>query len=110
MGLWELLDQACAVLTEAGYRDPWNWTPRQIMHRLSVHMKLRDQQSLVDLNIALLAARGDEKALQSFSASLSEHEADDSGHSPERETAPAPAAVAEKLAETHKSLPWSKRV
>ena len=64
MGLWELLDYACATLTEAGYPDVWDWTPRQILHRLEVHKRLKADRSILDLEIALLAARGDEKAVK----------------------------------------------
>lgn len=66
MGLFDLLDYACAALTEAGYRDVWNWTPRQIFHRLDVHNRLAANRRLVDLETGLLAARGDEKQVRSL--------------------------------------------
>lgn len=66
MGFFELLDQACAVLAEAGYRDPWEWTPRQIIHRLEVHNRLSAQRSLLDLQVGVLAARGDQKHVDRF--------------------------------------------
>lgn len=66
MGIFELLDYACAALAEAGYQDPWSWTPRQIFHRLDVHNRLAATRRMLDLQTGLLAARGDERSLQKF--------------------------------------------
>jgi hypothetical protein len=66
MGLFELLDYACAALTEAGYADVWAWTPRKIFHRLDVHNRLAANRRLVDFETGLLAARGDEKQVRNL--------------------------------------------
>lgn len=66
MGLFELLDYACAALTEAGYREVWTWTPRQIFHRLDVHNRLAANRRLVDFETGLMASRADDQAVQKF--------------------------------------------
>jgi len=66
MGLIELLDYACAVLQEAGYPNPWAWSPRVIIHRLDVHNRITAQRRLIDMHVSLLAARGDQKHVERF--------------------------------------------
>lgn len=109
MGLWETLDYACAVLCEAGYPDPWLWTPRQIFHRLAVHRRLRDQETLRQLDIAVLGSRGEEKALREYrSEKIAGSHATDQTDA-EQITRPAPKAVAERLEAQHRDLPWKAR-
>lgn len=110
MGLFELLDYACAVLTEAGYSDVWSWTPRQIVHRLDVHNRLAAKRRLVDLETGLMAFRGDEKALQKFvqqAESLASPRAARGGdHSVERNPRP-PADRAARFDEELKKVGWA---
>ncbi|MQV12198.1 hypothetical protein GHL01_00365 [Sinorhizobium meliloti] len=108
MGLWETLDHACAVLCEAGYPDPWSWTPRLIFHRLAVHRRLQDSETMRQLEVAVLSARGDEKAVRKFQERLSGSHAT-SGDDAEQITRPAPQAVAERLEAEHQKLPWMTR-
>lgn len=108
MGFWESIDHACAVLCEAGYPDPWSWTPRQIFHRLSVHRQLQNTETVRQLDIAVLGARGEEKALKEVRAQLAGSHAPEP-EQPAQETRPASKAVAARLEQEHKSLPWMKR-
>lgn len=108
MGLWETLDKSCAVLLEAGYPDPWSWTPRQIMHRLEVHNWVRDQAALRELEVGILASRGEGKHLKEFEEKTRARHAT----TPEQtglETRAAPAAVESRLRAEHSKLPWSAR-
>ncbi len=108
MGLWETLDYACAALCEAGYPDPWSWTPRQIFHRLSVHRQLQNAETLRQLDVAVLGARGEEKAIKDLRGKLTGSHANEPAQ-PTQETRPASKAVAERLEEQHKTLPWMSR-
>lgn len=72
MGLWETLDYACADLCEAGYPDPWSWTPRWIFHRLAVHRRLRDQETIRQLDVSILGSRGDENTRRRKSPGLTQ--------------------------------------
>lgn len=105
-----MLDQACAVLVEAGYPDPWMMTPRQIMHRLHIHRHLKDYEGLRELDIATLASRGDDKTIESFRSAITERHAPERSHS-EETSAPVPVsdATAKRLDALHGNLPWRDR-
>lgn len=110
MGLFELLDYACASLAEAGYRDPWSWTPRQIFHRLDVHNRLAANRRIVDLQTGLLASRGDEKALKKFEQEQRRLALPQSTRAPEHgDDGPrrAPPARTEAMEDALKKVGWA---
>jgi len=113
MGFFELLDYACASLAEAGYRDPWDWTPRQIFHRLDVHNRLAANRRLVDLQTGLLASRGDKKHLEKYVAdqrkiAATQTESSSDNALDKRHRPPADDAQAARSEAALKAVGWSR--
>lgn len=87
----------CAVLCEAGYPDPWQWTPREIVHRFTVHRKIHDQRQrehdLRSLEIAVLGHHGEQKHIKDF---VKRRAGDDQGDRPHSEKPVTIAALSQK--------------
>lgn len=66
MGLFELLDECCARLMEAGYPDVLEMTPRQLLHRVEVHDRLHARNRVEEVQVGILGARADQKAVDDF--------------------------------------------
>ncbi|OCP07988.1 MULTISPECIES: hypothetical protein [unclassified Ensifer] len=90
-------------------------TPRQIVHRFQVHHRLKQRSDIRDLEIAVLGARGEQKALTGFINRRSGG-SDSSGSQsakpdtiPELETKRVSTATASRLDREIEDMGWSKR-
>jgi len=78
------------------------------MHRLEVHGWVSDQENLRQLQVGILASRGDAKAVADFERKTTERHAPKAVHTG-LPTRAAPPTVAARLGEEHADLPWVKR-
>lgn len=107
MGLFELLDECCARLMEAGYPDVLEMTPRQLLHRVDVHDRLHARNRVEEVQVGILGARADQKAVDDFIRKASPQAPRTRETSEDRGGRRAPDARAARMDEELKKVGWA---